>query len=189
MDNRMTHPTDCKCISWKPIFAGALVAIGLSFLLNLFSVAIGLTAYTTNSSGAETMVFGGLLGTAIGIIAAMFAAGWVSGYLGQRHCTKKNIGCMYGFLTWCVALIVSIFLMSHAVEYVTLYGHFISGSVATAMATAEPASQVANTVSGMNTESVVVSAFILFVLFFLSAFACSLGGYCGMRHVCKEHQV
>lgn len=185
MDTRIIHATDCKCISWKPIFAGALVAIGLSFLLNLFSVAIGLTAYTTASDGVETMVFGGLLGTAIGIIASMFAAGWVSGYLGQRHCTKKNMGCIYGFLTWCIALIVSIFLMSHAVQYVAFYSHFISGTIAAA-ATPEPVNQVAQTVSELKTESVVVSTFILFILFFLSAFACSLGGYCGMKHVCKE---
>src|ERR1700722_7871136 len=105
MDNRIMHGTDCKCLSWKPIFAGALTAIGLSFLLNLFSVAIGLTAYTTSSEGVETMAFGGLLGTAIGVIAAMFAAGWVSGYLGQRYCVQRHVGCMYGFLTWCVALI------------------------------------------------------------------------------------
>lgn len=187
MDNRMMHPKDCHCISWKPIFAGALTAIGLSFLLNLFSVAIGLTAYTTNSDGVETMVLGGLLGTAIGIIASMFAAGWVSGYLAQRHCTKKNVGCMYGFLTWCVALILSIFLMSHAVEYVAFYSHFISGSMGNI--STEPMNQVAKTVSEMNTESVVVSTFILFVLFFLSAFACSLGGYCGMQHVCKEDHI
>jgi hypothetical protein len=187
MDNRMVHAMDCKCISWKPVFAGALTAIGLSFLLNLFSVAIGLTAYTTNAEGVETMVFGGLLGTAIGIIAAMFAAGWIAGYLGQRHCVKRHVGCMYGFLTWCVALIISIFLMSHAVEYVAFYSHFISGSLANMAPPA--ADKVAETVRTMDTSSVVVSTFILFILFFLSAFACTLGGHCGMRHVCKDQTV
>jgi hypothetical protein len=47
------HAPECKCIAWKPIIAGALVAIGFTFLLNIFSVAIGLTAFTTNSEGVE----------------------------------------------------------------------------------------------------------------------------------------
>lgn len=32
---------------------------------------------------------------------------------------------------------------------------------------------------------IVLSTYIVFVLFFLSAIACSLGGHAGMRHSCK----
>jgi hypothetical protein len=187
INTTIPHSHECKCFSWKPIIAGAVVAIALTFLLNLFSVAISLTAYTTSDTGVETLAIGGFLGYAIGIIASMFAAGWLAGYLGKRYCTRNHTGALYGFLTWGVALIVSIFLMSHAVEYVAFYSHFISGTLA--QMAAEPANKVAQTVSQMDANSVVVSTFVLFVLFFLGAFSASLGGHCGMVHRCKDETV
>lgn len=181
-NDKFVHVIDCKCLSWTPIIAGALAAVGFSFLLNLFSVAIGLTAFTTDSAGIETLVLGGLLGTAIGIIAAMFGAGWISGYLAIRHCEKRHIGALYGFLTWCLALIIAIFLATHAQQYISFYSHFLSG---TTMSVSSAAAATTATVTAP-TEHVVISTFILFTLFFLSAFAASLGGHCGMRFRCKE---
>jgi hypothetical protein len=184
----MLHPMECKCISWKPIVAGALAAIGFTFLLNLFSVAIGLTAFTTNDQGVENLAIGGLLATALGIVVSMFAAGWIAGYLGHRHCTKRHLGALYGFLVWCVALIVMMFIATSFQSYVTLYTHFISGTtVHLAMAHADTVAphtvaHLAIPVPPVN--QVMISAYIVFSLFFLSAFASSLGGHCGMRHEC-----
>ncbi len=184
MNENGQHAKECKCLSWKPIFAGALVAIGLTFLLNLFSVAIGLTAFTTSSEGVESLALGGLLGTSIGIVASMFASGWVAGYLGQPHCTKRHLGALYGFLTWCLALLVSVFLVSHIEQYVTFYGHFLSGTTAELQMNA--ATPAGNATAHMATKSLVISTYIIFCLFFLSAFASSLGGHLGMRYVCKK---
>lgn len=180
----MVHSVECKCLSWKPIFAGALVAIGLTFLLNLFSVAIGLTAFTTGSDGVEKLALSGLIATSIGVVASMFAAGWLTGYLGKHYCTKRHLGALYGFLAWCVALIIAIFLASHAQEYVRFYGHFISGTTVQMAG-----STVAGTVTAsaeLSPNTLVISTYIIFILFFLSAFSCSLGGHAGMRHRCKE---
>jgi len=182
-DNLM-HTNECKCLAWKPIIAGALVAVGLGFLLNLFSVAIGLSAFTVTSEGAEKLVFGGFLGIGIGILASMFAAGWLAGYLGQRHCFKRHLGALYGFLTWCLALIIAVFMAHHVHDYIVYYGHFISGApdlIDVNNATGNTAATVAE-----QTKSLVISTYIVFALFFLSAFAASLGGHCGMRHVCKK---
>jgi hypothetical protein len=178
-----------KCISWRPILAGALVAVGFSFLLNLFSVAIGLTAFTTNKEGSEIIVFGGLFGTAIGIVASMFVAGWISGYLGIRYCSMRHLGALYGFLTWCVALIIAIFLASHAQSYITFYSHVLSGTTETLQVSSATvaAGKMTATVSNVSATKLVISTYILFCLFFLSAFACSLGGHCGMRYVSKEN--
>lgn len=203
-DNRQ-HPFECKCFTWKPIFAGALVAIGLTFLLNLFSVAIGLTAFSVNE-GTETLVLGGLIGTAIGIVAVMFVSGWVAGYLGNRYCNKHHLGALYGFLTWCLALIFAVFLAGHLQHYVTFYSGAISGhgvdmtmasNVAAANVTAvkaaamktaavAPAAKVA-VAAEAPMKAIAISAYIIFALFFLSAFASSLGGHCGMCHRCKEN--
>lgn len=184
-DNTM-HGNECKCLAWRPIFAGALVAIGLSFLLNLFSVAIGVTAFTTNSEGVENLAFGGLLATGIGIVVSMFAAGWLTGYLGQRHCSKRHLGALYGFLAWCVALIVVVFIASHIQQYVSYYGHFLSGTSEVVQITNTGSGTATVTATNLTPKGVVISAYVIFSLFFLSAFACCLGGHCGMRHVCKN---
>lgn len=184
-NENLIHSNECKCLSWKPIFAGTLVAIGLTFLLNLFSVAIGLTAFTTNSAGVETLAFGGLLGTGLGIISSMFAAGWLAGYLGQRHCNKRHLGALYGFLVWCLALIVAVFLTAHVQQYISFYGHFLSGTTDVILNNTSPEKHVAIATSHLTSKSLVISTYIVFTLFFLSAFACSLGGHCGMRHECK----
>lgn len=189
--NTMNHLHDCKCLSWKPIFAGALAAIGFTFLLNLFSIALGLTAFTTNSDGVETLVMGGFLGIAIGIIVAMFASGWLAGYLGNRHCNKRHLGALYGFLTWCVALVGAMLLAGFIQNYISIYSSFISGPSVHALqvsggAAAGGVAVNVNSNDHATTTNIVISSYILFSLFFLSAFASSLGGHCGMRHVCKE---
>jgi hypothetical protein len=185
-NENMVHAQECKCLAWKPIIAGALAAIGFTFLLNVFSVAIGLTAFTTNSEGIESLAFGGLLGTGLGIIVSMFAAGWIAGYLSQRHCNKRHLGALYGFLTWCLALIVAIFITSHVQHYISFYGHFLSGTTNLVLDNTSSANDVTVAANHLQTNSLVISTYIIFSLFFLSAFACSLGGHCGMRHICKE---
>lgn len=176
-----THLAECKCFSWKPVIVGALVAIGFSFLLNLFSVAIGVTAFTADSQGVEKLAIGGLMATVFGIVVSMFASGWLAGYLGGRYCVKRHLGALYGFLAWCVALIIMVFLAGFIVKYITFYTHFISGTPDVPAAVTKAA--VAATVPE---NQLVISAYIVFGLFFLSAFACSLGGHCGMRYKCTE---
>jgi hypothetical protein len=181
--DNVLHTIECKCFSWKPIIAGALTAIGLSFLLNLFSIAISLNAFTTNEQGVENLALGGLIATELGVIVAMFASGWIAGYLGNRYCTKRHLGALYGFLTWCVALIITIFLAVYIQNYINFYTHFISGTTAS-LAVTSTGTKLA--IPAHMASQVVISAYIVFSLFFLSAFACSLGGHCGMRYVCKN---
>lgn len=178
------HSHECKCFTWKPIFAGALIIIGFSFLLNLFSVAIGLTAFTTNSEGIQNIAIGGLIATALGIVVSMFAAGWLTGYLGNRYCTKRHLGALYGFLAWCVALIFLVFLTEYLTKYILFYTHFISGSPITLGTMANTSIQAA--ASETTEKHAVLGFYIVFWLFFLSAFACSLGGHCGMRRLEKN---
>jgi len=175
-----THTEDCRCLSWKPIIAGALMAIGLSFLLHLFSVAIGLTAFTTDNQGIETLMMGGLVATAFGTVIIMFASGWIAGYLGNRACTKRHLGALYGFLTWVVALIALMLIVDNILHYVIVYSHSISGVMEMSTNKAE------NMMNQHAANSIAMGSYITFILFFLSAFAASLGGHCGMRHVCKE---
>ncbi|STX28342.1 Uncharacterised protein [Legionella beliardensis] len=192
-----TYPS-WKRISWSAVFVGALVGVGLGFLLNLFGIAIGLTAFTINSdTGATAVAIGGLIGMLIGIIASMVAAGYTAGYLGRHYCPKRNIGVIYGFTTWTLALLLSAIVTAHIGNYVASYTNNMArtGTVLSknnTMATAANSLTATSTQAGnggQNTvaaspESLAVSAFIVFVLFFIGALASCFGAVWGMN--CKR---
>jgi hypothetical protein len=182
------HYCGIKCLSWSSIIAGALVAIGLSFLLNLFSTAIGLSIYKVSPEGVSKLAVGGMLAFAIGIIATMFFSGWVAGYFGRSHCDKKCCGALYGLTTWCLALILMIMLMLPFSRFVTSYTNYLSHT------------QMSTTISSKinETSSVTIQseadvgdlskgAFVLFLLFFLGALASTCGGHVGVC-ICKNKE-
>ncbi len=81
-----------KRISWSAILIGAFVGIGLTFLLNLFCVALGVSVFTVGNDGAIALVVGGIISMLVGIIASMVAAGYAAGYLGRFLCPQRNLG-------------------------------------------------------------------------------------------------
>jgi MFS family permease len=173
-----------RCISWSAIIAGAFVAIGLSFLLNLFSTAIGLSIYKMSPEGVNKLAVGGMLGFAIGIIATMFFAGWVAGYFGRSHCSKKCCGALYGLTTWCVALVLMIILALPFSRFITGYTNYLSNTaVVTTVESTEnsTAKKATVTVQGEATlDDLSKGAFVLFLMFFLGALASTVGGHAGV---------
>ena len=121
-----THGYYYKRMSWGAVFAGALVGIGLSFLLNLLSVAIGLSVISTTQEGMASLAIGGLVGLLIGTIIAAFFGGYTAGCLGRPFCGKAKYGIVYGFLAWIVALILAALLTTNIGRYVTSYSNFVS---------------------------------------------------------------
>lgn len=186
------HCWSAKCISWSAIFAGALVGIGLTFLLNLFSVAIGLSIFSISSGGIAGLAVGGLIGLAICAIVSMFVAGMVAGYLGRSQCAKRNLGILYGFTTWCLALLLTAILASYVGRYVSSYSNFISNPSTIIVTEVTPIASesqsnpaiILNAQKATNTFG--VGAFIVFVLFFIGAVSSCFGGHCGM--MCKSSE-
>lgn len=184
-----------KRISWSAILVGALVGVGLSFLLNLFGIAIGLSAYTTTGNGATVLAIGGLIGIIIGIIAAMFVAGFTAGYLGRLYCPTQKMGILYGFATWTVALILSAFIAGHFSHHVNAYTNAVvthstaatNQQPAAAVTVATPAENKPAAVkvdAAVTSDQLAWSAAIVFALFFIGALAACLGGCWGM--CCKR---
>ncbi len=182
------HPTSSyKRICWSAIFVGALVAVGLSFLLNLFAVAIGLSAYTTNNAEPETIGVGGLIGIVIATIASMVAAGYAAGYLGRMYSPKRNHGILYGFTTWVVALLLSAAVAAHMTQYATTYLNAISGhalsvgknvsTANTAVDTTKATNEVNQSIASVtpSAETLAYGSFILFALFFIGAVSACVG--------------
>lgn len=193
----------CSTISWAAVFSGALIAIGLSFLLNLFSVAIGLHVFNFNQDNTG-ITAGGFIGFIIGLIVTMLIAGYAAGYLGRLHCPQRTrgVGVIYGFLTWTVALILSAMITAHLSSAVTQYAastpnSFPALSVGSNAnnATTNKAGVKTTTTNTTNTSATSAnvsvpsgflawSAFTLFILFFIGALSACIGGCLGMNYNC-----
>lgn len=186
-------------ISWSAIVAGALVGLGLGFLLHLFGSAIGLSAYSSSSSGAQVIAIGGLLGFLIGVIVSMLAAGYVAGYLSRFHQCVCHGGIIYGFSTWSLSLVLSALLVFPLMKYSLAYNYSLAHNVV-AKATndsqmnAPIINKAKKIITNLDTAPVTAdnlawSAWIVFILFFIGALSSCIGacwGMCCSRAKCIE---
>lgn len=186
-----------NCMSWSAIIIGSLIAVGLSFLMNLFGVSIGLSAFTRDQEGLMVIALGGFLGLLLGSIVIMFVAGWVSGYLSRTYCHGRELGALYGFISWCLALIITLFLSFQAGHVLNINLNSLSGSYMTrnqgdmvsSMASRKDQKKVEGpTRTDTTTEKAAnmlgVPVFLTFILFFIGALSACFGGYFG--HGSKE---
>ncbi|WP_454780718.1 hypothetical protein [Legionella sp. WA2022007384] len=182
-------------ICWTAIVAGAFVGVGLGFLLNLFGVAIGLSAYSSSPNGAAVIAIGGVIGLIIGVIAAMGTAGFVAGYIGRFYHCYCHGGVLYGFITWSIALILSILLIGPTTSYLSSYENSLSPSFApievtnSAVGNKVVAGENNNNAPGVSVQAkhLAWSGWVLFILFFIGAFSSCIGACYGMR--CRKEEV
>jgi len=188
-------------LSWGAVVAGGLVGLGLSFLLHLFGMAMGLSAYSSTADGARMVAVGGFIGLLIGSIAAMGAAGYVAGYLGRCfHCYRYN-GVIYGFAAWSVALVLGAALLSPLADYMKDYHNGLTGSYATngtgnnttgttagnrtgmndnTSLAENPAKDVAEkTVGPVDRKDLAYAGWLTFIIFFIGALSACVGGVLG----------
>lgn len=165
-------------LCWSAVVAGALVGIGLGFLLHLYSIALGLTAFTA-TSGTMTITIGGIIGLVIGSIVAMGMAGFTAGYLG--HGRGHGVAILYGFTTWSLALLLT------AVIALPM-NHYIMGLTASLAPNAtvdvdkKDQRQVVSVESQQNdiakstsAQMITIGGWIIFLLFAVGAIASCLG--------------
>ena len=183
------HPHVC----WSAIFAGAFVGVGLGFLLHLFGSAIGLSAYSSTSTGAQAIAIGGILGFLIGVIVSMFAAGYVAGYLGRFQQCMCHGGIIYGFVTWSMALALSALLIIPLTKYSFAYKYNLAQTVMQKTtnpnmhtpSAGQPQKVMDDIAAKPTTASELAwSAWIMFILFFIGALSSCLGACMAM--CCKK---
>ncbi len=187
-----SHSTCRTRISWSAIATGALVGIGLSFLLNLFGMTIGLSAFSMTEDGLASLAIGGLLGLIVSVILSHFLGGFTAGHLGRLYVPKRNMGIAYGFTTWTVTILLTAAITTHVGNYVNTYTSSVTRSTfvvpqeAPATPNAAPAANQAEQqkitliTSKEVSGGMAIGAFIVFTLFFLGALSSCIGAHFGM---------
>lgn len=181
---------------WSAIVAGALVGLGLSTLLHLFGAAIGLSLVKTTQNGMMTMAIGGFIAFLISTIVSTFVAGATAGYLSRKHCEPNNLGVLYGFVTWCLGMILMVLLATHMGHYLSHYSNFLMhrtyvGIQNNDMPMANTFGRNAITVVDLSAQKATQVlgglSFMIFVLFFVGAISSCFGGHWGRACLCCKH--
>lgn len=184
----MNMQTDNSCISkslsWGAILTGALVALGLTFLFNLLTIALGLSLYTQNADGAKILTFAGYAWVLIGGYIILFISGWVAGRLVHHHCILHWCnGMLHGFVTWTVYLILSMLVLSYMAtpSSVTLLRTTFMSITDETTSTTNPNSKTDIASTPQTVHKAGHAAFGSFFIFLVGALGCAAGAAYGVR--------
>ena len=108
-------PAAPRRVSWGAIFAGATAVIAVELLLNLFGAGVG--AATINPQQGQLpgqgLAVGAVVWFVLSCMISLFIGGWVAGRLADSP--SKQAGALHGFVTWAVASLVLVFMLTTAV--------------------------------------------------------------------------
>lgn len=177
-------------VSWTAIFSAAVVGVGVNFLLNLFSLALGISSFSVKAIGQTLFSFIGFSGFLLSAMIAMFITGWLSGRLSPTVLPRRW-GVVYGFLAWSVLLIITIILITNMIQYMAFHTNFTSNLVSikltnnSPMLTETAAHLMQNSPLSFNVEThqkvIVLNAWLTFILFFTGTIASCVGGFIGYK--------
>jgi hypothetical protein len=134
MNNETNVYQKHSSICWNAIIAGTIVAVGLLFLFNVLSLGIGLSSLTSTKGGVEILALSAFIWVFIGTYVIFFLSANVTGKLAhvsfcnsctgsssccnenkESHlfCTTHGYGMLYGFMTWSLATLLGLILISN----------------------------------------------------------------------------
>lgn len=103
-------------LSWGAILAGAIIVLAIQFLLSLLGLGIGFGTVEPTQGGtpdASSLGMGAGIWWAVSYVLALIAGGYVAARLAAAYAPLD--GMLQGLVTWAVALMVTLFLLSSAV--------------------------------------------------------------------------
>ena len=142
-------------ISWAAIFGGVILAIAVQLLLTLLGAGIGLGTVDTNAGStpdASSLGIGAgiwwVISSCIALGLGGFAAAWLAGI------ERRFDGALHGLITWGIATLVTLYLLTSAIGGVVGGGFSALSGVATAAgsgvsAAAKPIAQAAGVTPDM----------------------------------------
>jgi len=133
-----------SAVSWGAIIAGAVAAASLALILIMLGAGLGLTSISAfENKGIDAGTFG--IAAIAWLTFTQIAASGMGGYLAGRLRTKwvdTHTNEVYfrdtahGFLTWALALLISVTLLTTAISSIVGGSAKVIGSVAGGVATA-----------------------------------------------------
>jgi len=178
-------------ICWSSIISGSLVAIGLVFLFCLLTEGLGLSSATRTEGGTEILVFAVLAWLFVGSYVVFFISGYVTGKVARPHCEHSCHGLLYGFMSWALAIIVSIMLVTPMTQSKSIL--MIKTTQAEVITT--PNEQQSNNnnnnelmtpATQQEVHKVGLATLAAFLVFAAGALGSSLGGYYAIQYYKKE---
>ena len=148
-----TDAVGASFVEWGAVFAGAVLAAGLSFVLLTFGTAIGLSATSPwPNSGLSAKVIASLavFWAMVQQIGSLMAGGYVAGRMRSRwlepgHEAEFRDG-LHGGLVWAVAVLLSAFLVFATAGLIARTGADVAGKAAASVAsTGDPMDVVLDT--------------------------------------------
>ena len=136
-----TDTPGASFVEWGAVFAGAVLAAALSFVLLTFGTAIGLSATSPwPNSGLSAKVIASLavFWAIAQQIGSLMAGGYVAGRMRSRwlepgHEAEFRDG-LHGGLVWAVAVLISAFLVFATVGLIARTGADVAGKAAASVA-------------------------------------------------------
>ncbi len=120
-------------ISWSALFGGVVLVVAVQLLLGLLGAGIGLGTVNTNGGttpDASSFGIGAGLWWVISSIIALGFGGYVSAWLAGIEI--KWDGVLHGLITWGIASVLTIYLLTSAVGGIVGGGLSAAGTVASA---------------------------------------------------------
>ena len=108
--------TEGMRVSWGGVFAGVLVAMGVSMLLASLGVAIGISAVNPGETEPSTIGIGAAIWGGLQLLIALFIGGMVATRVGAI--IDRTTGFFEGVLVWVVSLIVMAYLAGSGIASV-----------------------------------------------------------------------
>lgn len=98
--------------SWGAIIAGLVAAMGVHFLLLMLGMAAGMGAAepASDANPAAAISLGAAAVWSISALISMWVGGWVAGRCAVR--VHSVSGGVHGFLVWCLATLITLFLVA-----------------------------------------------------------------------------
>jgi hypothetical protein len=108
--------TEGMKVSWGGVFAGVLVAMGVSMLLASLGVAIGISAVNPGQTDPGTLGVGAAIWGGAQLLLALFVGGMVATRVGAI--IDRTTGFFEGVLVWVVSLILMAYLAGSGIASV-----------------------------------------------------------------------
>jgi len=104
-------------VSWGAVFAGVAAALVIQLLLNILGVGLGAASVDAANTADNPTVAGFSISATAWWVASGILASFVGGLVAGRLCGagSRSTASWHGFVSWCVATLVLVYLMTSAV--------------------------------------------------------------------------